>query len=104
MTDASAAVNSTTWTIVAWIITVLLIPIIIALWKSESKRVTQKIDDKSKLDAERHEMIMAKLTAYCVTNAREHDELFTDRRLHSNRITAIETIHKIKGCDEHSRN
>jgi ABC-type sulfate transport system permease component len=99
-----------TWTIVAWIVTVLLIPLLVLFWKSESKRVADALAAKERLDierhttlaslvTERHAAIMAKLSSYCQQNGREHEELFTERRLHGDRITAIEQTHKLKGCD-----
>jgi ABC-type sulfate transport system permease component len=98
------------WTIIAWIVTVLLIPLIIAFWRSESKRNAQMIASKDALDierhtalaalvSERHNAVMKKLTEYCTANGKDHDELFTERRQHEVRIKAIETVHEVRGCN-----
>jgi len=103
-----------TWTIVAWFITVLLIPLMILFFKSESRRVADALAAKEKLDvarhstladlvAERHDTVITKLNSYCDINRREHDELFTERRLHGDRLSIIETVHRIKGCDSITR-
>jgi len=98
------------WTVIAWIVTVLLIPLIIAFWKSESKRNDQMITSKDERDierhaalaalvTERHNVVISKLTQYCSQNGKEHDELFDDRRRHEVRIKSIETVHEVRGCN-----
>jgi flagellar biosynthesis/type III secretory pathway M-ring protein FliF/YscJ len=102
--------DNATWTLLAWIVTVLLIPLIIAFWKSESKRRTEALAAKEKADTERHtalaslvterhNTVMTELNKYCEQNGEDHNELFTERRQHEVRIKAIETVHQIKGCN-----
>ena len=44
--------------------------------------------------------IRKKLTDMCEDNRKEHDELFTARRLTDKEIEHINTIHRQKGCDK----
>lgn len=43
--------------------------------------------------------IYKKISDICSQNDKDHDELFTARRQTEKKIEAIETIHRIKGCD-----
>jgi hypothetical protein len=65
------------------------------------------VAEKERLEEERHlsllnqnERLIKKVSGYCEQNTKEHDELFTSRREAENRLTAIEEIHRQRGCNQ----
>jgi hypothetical protein len=81
------------------------------LWKTESRRVTEKIVLKEAADAERHNSlaalvterhnaVMRKLLEYCQRNRADHGELYTYKNDMEKRITVIEATHHQNGCDQ----
>ena len=85
------------------IITAVAIPLSLGCFWWITKRAHQA--EKEKAD-ERHNTLKdsikelkEKLTSYCEKNYKEHDELFREKNNHAERITAIETIHHVNGCD-----
>jgi hypothetical protein len=58
-------------------------------------RILKKSDERS---AEWRGNMTKKIDSICVDNKHEHEELYNYKNDHSDRLTEIETVHKVKGC------
>ncbi len=86
--------------IIGFLISVFIAPSIGGL-------VSKMIKDKEERDKERQstitekiELLSKKITSFCTSNHEDHEQLFEDKNDLMTRVKAIETIHKLKGCDQ----
>ena len=75
-----------------------------ALTKEDAER-SNLIAAKERLEEERHQSLVkqngdliTKVTGYCEQNLIAHRELYDAKNSTSERLTQIETIHRMKGC------
>lgn len=78
------------------VFTILSIAILPAAWWL----IKRGFKAKDALDEERHQTLLTKINSFCKENHDEHNELFTARREIEKKIEKIDTIHKMKGCDQ----
>ena len=93
------------------LITLVFIPIIVMFYNRNIKKADihqeKREKDKERTEEDWKEYVKGefgkmsiKITSYCAENHREHEELYHDYNKINTRLTAVETTHHQRGCDQ----
>lgn len=86
------------------IITLVVVPLVMFLFQRfvNSADATRKEEEMAWRDSvtKMFDRIERKITSYCADNHKEHDELYQAKNSIDKRVSVMETVHQMNGCND----